>query len=131
MEARMDEREHVEEGPPVGGGNNTITLSPNTGVSVALMVTVIGAAVWIVSGQQRLEARSSRLEELVLDLKTAVAATASDNDRTGDELQQHEAWSRAEAIRLRMAMNETRGKLGLPQLQETLPYSESSNEHRR
>ena len=126
MDGHEKEQEH-----DVGGGNNSITLTPNTGISVAMMITVIGAAVWIVSGQQRLEARSSRLEELVLDLKTTVASISADNDRTGDELQQHEAWSRSESVRLRMAMNEARSKLGLPQLQDVLPYSDGSSGHRR
>jgi len=127
----MEEHNAEHRENDVGGGNNSITLTPNTGISVAMMITVIGAAVWIVTGQQRLEARSTRLEELVIDLKSAVAATASANDRTGDELQQHEAWSRSESVRLRMAMNEARSKLGLPQLQDVLPYSDGSTGRRR
>lgn len=126
----MENEEREYEEPEVSHENRGMVLSPNTGVSLALVFTVIGAAVWIVSGQQRLEARSTRLEELVLDLKTAVASTNSATDRTQDELQQHAAWSRAESIRLRMAMNEARGRLNLPQLPEVLPYTDSGARRR-
>ena len=117
----------------VGNGNtgNSITLTPNTGVSIGMIVTIIGAAIWITSGQARLEARSQRLEELVVDLKQSVAATSSATRSTKDRMADHEAWARSEAVRMRMAMNEERRKLNLPQIQDTSPYSSSGGDGRR
>lgn len=117
--------EHEQNEVDVGNGNtgNSITLTPNTGVSIGMIVTIIGAAIWITSGQARLEARSQRLEELVVDLKQSVAATSSATRSTQDRLSDHEAWARSESVRIRMAMNEERRKIGLPQIQDAGPYS--------
>lgn len=127
----MTEQDHHE--VDVGNGNtgNSITLTPNTGVSIGMIVTIIGAAIWITSGQARLEARSQRLEELVVDLKAAVASTSTATRTTQDRLSDHEAWARSEAIRMRMAMNEERRKIGLPQLQDVNPYASGTEGRNR
>ncbi len=119
----MTEQDHHE--VDVGNGNtgNSITLTPNTGVSIGMIVTIIGAAIWITSGQARLEARSQRLEELVVELKQSVTSTSNATRSTQDRLADHEAWARSEAVRMRMAMNEERRKIGLPQIQDINPYS--------
>ena len=119
----MTEQEHHE--VDVGNGNtgNSITLTPNTGVSIGMIVTIIGAAVWITSGQARQEARSQRVEELIVELKSDVAAISGATRSTQDRLSDHEAWARSEAVRMRMAMNEERRKIGLPQIQDINPYS--------
>lgn len=123
----MTEATHEEVGE-VGNGSGSIT--PNTTVSIVLVISIIGAALWIGNGQTRLEARAARLEELVVDLRNTVAATAQANERTADKLADHEAWARSEAVRLRMAMNEERRKAGLPQI-EGNPYLEASGQSRR
>lgn len=124
--------EHEQNEVDVGNGNtgNSITLTPNTGVSIGMIVTIIGAAIWITSGQARLEARSQRLEELVVDLKQSVAATSSATRSTQDRLSDHEAWARSESVRIRMAMNEERRKIGLPQIQDLSPYSSGQDGRR-
>lgn len=108
----------------VGNGNSSITLTPNTGVSVGLIVTIIGAAVWITSGQARQEARSQRVEELIVELKSDVAAISGATRSTQDRLADHEAWARSEAVRMRMALNEDRRKIGLAPLPEINPYQD-------
>ena len=126
----MTEHENQHEGQDVGSGNNSITLTPNTGVSIGMIVTIIGAAIWITSGQARLEARSQRSEELLVELKQSVAAVSASQNATANRLSDHEAWARSETVRMRMAMNEERRKLNLPQIQETGPYSGGQDGHR-
>jgi len=108
----------------LGNGNNSITLTPNTGVSIGMIVTIIGAAIWITNGQARLESRAQRLEELVVELKGSVAAASQAAQSTQDRLSDHEAWAKSEAVRMRMALNEERRKIGLAPLPEINPYQD-------
>lgn len=119
----MTEHESHED-VELGNGNNSITLTPNTGVSIGMIVTIIGAAIWITNGQARLEARSQRLEELVVELKGSVTSASNATQATSERLSDHEAWARSEAVRMRMALNEERRKIGLSPLPEINPYQD-------
>jgi len=127
----MTEQDHHE--VDVGNGNtdNSITLTPNTGISIGVIVTIIGAAIWITTGQARLEARGQRSEELLVELKTAVAAVSTAQAATANRLADHEGWARQESVRMRMALNEERRKLGLPTLPDINPYQDQSDGRHR
>lgn len=127
MEASVTEESHEVD---VGSGNNSITLTPNTGISVGLIMAIIGSAIWITSGQARLEARSQRLEELVVELKGTVSATSAATQSNAEKLADHEAWARSEAVRMRMALNEERRKIGLSPLPEINPYQDAGRDRR-
>jgi len=120
--------EHIEqEGQEVASGNSSVTITPNTGVSIGMILTIIGAAIWITNGQARLEARSQRLEELVVDLRSSVAATSGAAQATSNRLADHEAWAKSEAVRIRMALNEERRKVGLSPLPDINPYQDTGH----
>lgn len=126
----MTEHESHED-VELGNGNNSITLTPNTGVSIGMIVTIIGAAIWITNGQARLEARSQRSEELLVELKQSVAAVSASQSSTANRLSDHEAWARSESVRMRMALNEERRKLNLPALPDINPYQDQTEGRRR
>lgn len=90
-------------------------IDMNTGVTLAVLIAIVGAA-W--QGSQRL----TRIEEHIGQLGAAQESNQSAMRDLVDWRRDHETWAATEATRQRAAMNELRRRADLPDL----PYSGGS-----
>lgn len=97
-------------------------LTPGTGISIAMMVTIISAAIWIVSGQVENREQVRQLKELVLDIRTNITANQTRIASLSNQINEQERWVTSEMTKNRMGMNEARRAVGLPPIGEGQPY---------
>ncbi len=90
-------------------------IDMNTGVTLAVLIAIVGAA-W--TGSQRL----TKIEENIEQLQIAQASGRENISILARWQQDHDVWASTEAARTRAALNEVRREVRLP----AMPYADGT-----